>query len=49
MQAAHQRLDQPKETRTECNVDNGNDSVLNQLCEVTNYGEFDNDCTQKVY
>ena len=48
MQAAHQRLDQPEETRTECNVDNGNDSLTNQLCEVTNYGEFDNDCPQKV-
>jgi hypothetical protein len=35
MQAAHQCLDQPEETRTECKMDNGNDSVINQLCEVT--------------
>ena len=48
MQAAHQRLNQPEETRKECNVDNGNDSVINQLCEVTNYAVFDNDCLQKV-
>lgn len=48
MQAARQRMDQPEETRTECNVGSGNDSVVNQLCEVTNYGEFDNDSTQKV-
>ena len=48
MQAAHQRLDQPEETRTECNLDNGNDSVIKQLREITNYGEYDNDCPQKV-
>ena len=40
MQTVHQRFDQPKELKKECESDNGINSVFDQLCEVTNYGDI---------
>ena len=43
MQAVRQRFDQPEEQKKECDSDNGINSVFDQLCEVTNYGDFRNE------
>ena len=43
MQTVHQCFDQPKELKKECDSDNGINSVFDQLCEVTNYGDFSNE------